>query len=594
MNENKNLTVEENYVLAVENQQKNEHQAAIKLYNEILKINPNHINTRVNLGSIFINIGEFHKAINCLEKGIRIDPDNSYLNNNLGVVFNNLGEHQQAINFLKIAIRIDPDNVDANCNIGVAFKELGYYQKAISHYRKAIDLNPNFVRALNNLANVHKDLGEHQQAKDCYEKAIEINPNFVEAINNLGVLFHDTGEYQKAMNCYEKVIKINPQYTQTHNNLGVMFKDMKKYQKAIDIFQQGLQLVPNDFNMQTNIASIYIAELNDFEKAIDASNNALKIHHKNSKFVNQSVSLFRLKHDVQQAKYISQTGGFWNFFKSKNYKINGIDEFIKVGDEILKRKENNEKENNSNKIISLNPNEINSLLPYFKENTIYKTKTISGSCINPNKNWLEVEDEYLNSSNQIMYIDDFLSDEALIELREFCLVSKVWNREYPNKYLGAFSDSGFISPIHLQIAIDLQKKLPKLFGPHRLGKFWGFKYDANLGKGINIHADFAIHNLNFWITPDEYNNNKKSGGLKVYDAPAPDNWTFKKYNGRKDKIYEFLKENNANCTNVPYKFNRAVLFNSAYFHETDEIDFKDEYVGRRINNTYLFGARVVK
>ena len=127
-----------------------------------------------------------------------------------------------------------------------------------------------------------------------------------------------------------------------------------------------------------------------------------------------------------------------------------------------------------------------------------------------------------------------------------------------------------------------------------LSKFWGFKYDSTLGKGINVHADFAIHNLNFWITPDEYNNNKNSGGLKVYDAPAPDNWTFKDYNINNKKIYKFLKDNDSNCTNVTYKCNRAVLFNSAYFHETDEIDFKDVYEGRRINNTYLFGNRLVK
>ena len=584
MSENENIILEEKYVLAVKSQERNELNIAIKLYNEILSIDPNHINTHINLGSILINLGEFNKAKKFIERIIGIDPENIYLNNNLGVALNALGEHQQAAKFLETAIKIDPSYVDANCNIGIAFKGLGNYQKAISYYKKAINLNPNFIKALNNLANVHNELGEHQEAISCYERAIEINPSFVQAINNLGVLLHNTGEFQKAMNCYEKVIKINPQYVETYNNLGALFQDNGEYRKAIGIFQQGLRIKPNNLNMQTNIANIYIGELNNFEEAISTSNEVLKIHHKNSRFINQSTSLFRLKHDVEQANYLN----------SKDYKINGIDEFIKVGDEILKRKENKEDESNSIKVISLNPNEINSLLPYFKENHIYKTKTISGSCINPNKNWLEVEEEYLNSSKQIMYIDDFLSDEALIELREFCLVSKVWNKEYDNKYLGAFSNSGFISPIHLQIAIDLQQKLPKLFGPHRLEKFWGFKYDTNLGKGINIHADFAIHNLNFWITPDEYNNNKNSGGLKVYDAPAPDHWTFNNYNINAEKIYEFLKENNAKCTNIPYKFNRAVLFNSAYFHETDEIDFKDEYVGRRINNTYLFGTRLVK
>ena len=60
------------------------------------------------------------------------------------------------------------------------------------------------------------------------------------------------------------------------------------------------------------------------------------------------------------------------------------------------------------------------------------------------------------------------------------------------------------------------------------------------------------------------------------------------------EIYKFLNEKNAKCETIPYKFNRAVLFNSAYFHETDNIDFKDGYESRRINITYLFGTRNVK
>ena len=93
---------------------------------------------------------------------------------------------------------------------------------------------------------------------------------------------------------------------------------------------------------------------------------------------------------------------------------------------------------------------------------------------------------------------------------------------------------------------------------------------------------------------DEYNDNKNSGGLKVYDAPAPEDWTFQQYNKKTNEIHKFLNDNNANCTNIPYKCNRAVLFNSAYFHETDKINFKDGYEARRINITYLFGNRLVK
>jgi len=441
------------------------------------------------------------------------------------------------------------------------------------------------VKEIFSLAVKNHEEGKVNIALELYNQILKIDTNHSPALNNIAVIFSDSKDYQKAISSYEKAIEINPGYADAHNNLGVIYADLGENEKAIGCYEKAIEINPNFYEALGNIANNYIRQLTDFEIAISKSNEVLKIFQKNHKFINQSVSLFKLKHDVDQANYLS----------SKNYKINGIDKFIKIGDEILRREENKEEKNDFNKKILLSDNEINTLLVYSKENHTYQTKTIIGSCINLNINWSDVEDEYLNSTNQIMYIDNFLSDEALIELREFCLVSKVWHKQYRNKYLGAFSNSGFISPIHLQIAVDLQQKLPKIFGPHKLGKFWGFKYDSTLGKGINIHADSAIHNLNFWITPDEYNNNKNSGGLKVYDMPAPDNWTFKDYNASKiEMIYDFLKKNKANCINVPYKYNRAVLFNSAYFHETDEIDFKDKYVGRRINNTYLFGSKMLK
>ena len=308
------------------------------------------------------------------------------------------------------------------------------------------------------------------------------------------------------------------------------------------------------------------------------------MHHRISKTYTQSLKLFRLKHDVEQTEYL----------KSKNYKINGLDEFNEIGKEILNREKNQESKSDTNKRIFLKDNEIKSLLPFYKTKHIYHTPKLSVGVLNPNKDWGGVEMEYLNKEKQIIYIDDFLSKEALKEIREFCLVSKVWIHQYKSKYLGAFSDSGFISPIHLQIGTELQEKLPKLFGKYNLGKFWAFKYDTNLGGGIGIHADFAYLNLNFWITPDEYNNSKNKGGLKVYDVSAPGDWSFQRYNRNSKEIYKFLRNKKANCINVPYKCNRAVLFNSAYFHETDEINFKDKYEGRRINITYLFGTRLIK
>ena len=42
---------------------------------------------------------------------------------------------------------------------------------------------------------------------------------------------------------------------------------------------------------------------------------------------------------------------------------------------------------------------------------------------------------------------------------------------------------------------------------------------------------------------------------------------------------------------VPYRQNRAVLFHSSFFHQTDAPKFKAGYTNRRINYTLLFGFR---
>ena len=213
-------------------------------------------------------------------------------------------------------------------------------------------------------------------------------------------------------------------------------------------------------------------------------------------------------------------------------------------------------------------------------------------CLNPDNDWEELQKQYLAGNPEILAIDNFLSAPALTAMQHYCLASPVWLREYPNQYLGAFANQGFMSPLHLQLAQELREKMPEVFRSYPLNQLWGFKYDTRLGKGINIHADFALVNLNFWITPDQYHLNTGRGGLKVYETPAPSDWTFHDYNTDGASMVKFLNEHGADSQTIAYQCNRAVLFNSALFHETDEIDFEDSYLARRINITYLFGRQL--
>jgi tetratricopeptide (TPR) repeat protein len=191
---------------------------------------------------------------------------------------------------------------------------------------------------------------------------------------------------------------------------------------------------------------------------------------------------------------------------------------------------------------------------------------------------------------KIVVVDNLLTDEALAAMRRYCWGSTMWRSVYNAGYIGAFPEQGFNSPLLAQIVEEFRTVFSEICGDHALKYVWGFKYDSAL-EGIAIHADAAAVNVNFWITPDDANLDPESGGLVVWDVAAPLDWDFTKFNTDENAIRDFLAQSGAKPVVVPYRANRAVIFDSDLFHQTDTIRFKPGYRNRRINVTLLYGER---
>jgi hypothetical protein len=201
-----------------------------------------------------------------------------------------------------------------------------------------------------------------------------------------------------------------------------------------------------------------------------------------------------------------------------------------------------------------------------------------------------VTSKWRASDPRIVVIDDLLTTQALAELRRYCLGSDVWHTAYAQGYLGAFPESGFAAPLLAQVAEELSITFPEIFADHPLRYHWAFKYDSSL-DGIGIHADEAAVNVNFWIAPDEANLDPEGGGLVIWDKCAPLEWDFAKFNADESAAYDFLAKSGAQPIRIPYRANRAVIFDSNLFHKTDKIAFAQGYENRRINITMLYGRR---
>ncbi len=204
-----------------------------------------------------------------------------------------------------------------------------------------------------------------------------------------------------------------------------------------------------------------------------------------------------------------------------------------------------------------------------------------------------VEHRYLEGRPSVVVIDDFLTGEALDSLLRFCQESTIWaGNRYANDRLSALFFTGFNAPLILQIAEEIRDAFPSLIGDrHPLRQLWAFKNTDFLPPHSTIHADFAAINVNFWITPDASNLDPSSGGMIVYDLEAPLSWDFRQYNERPDLIRELIARHRPKSLRIPYRQNRATIFNSDLFHATEAVCFQPDYLGCRINVTMLYGDR---
>ena len=140
----KNLTTEETFALAVQNQQKNNLQIAEKLYKETLKTNPNHIETIFLLGSLSAQTNNFDKAKKFFKKVIQINPNHVVAHNNLGLVFYGLSECKKAIGCYKKAIQIQSNYSDAYWNLHSLASDI---DEALTILKKLYEFDNKFIKA---------------------------------------------------------------------------------------------------------------------------------------------------------------------------------------------------------------------------------------------------------------------------------------------------------------------------------------------------------------------------------------------------------------------------------------------------------------
>lgn len=435
--------------------------------------------------------------------------------------------------------------------------------------------------------------GRFVDAEACYRQAIEIEPDSALAHNNLGWTRQMQASPAEALAGYRRALQLDPGLRIARRNLATLLIRLGQPDESFPVFYDEMLADADSPSWMSGLVTRAMAE-HDLTQAGDFAavlaglrwGSPLYPPRKPGRMPDIPVrspevflSVGKLRHDIEQFLYLQEKGVLDDWFTAI------IKDYQDALDRLAARGQGGRVPIDGETLRTIG--HVYSRIVHIRHTPRTK-RALSDTWDAP-----DIESQYLDKPPGVVVVDDFLSRETLESLRLFCLESTVWSaNRYTHGRLGAFFHDGFNCPLLLQIAEELRETLPRVIGNrYPLRQLWGYKNGHSVPANSSTHADFAAVNVNFWITPDEANLDDTCGGLVVYGVDAPLNWDFSTYNGRPDVINAFLDRQRASAITIPYRQNRAIIFNSDLFHGTQELKFCEGYENRRINITMLYGDR---
>jgi tetratricopeptide (TPR) repeat protein len=506
-----------------------------------------------------------------------VPADEVFLSTIVAEISAAVGNWRQGYRAASAVLAADPDDYRALIALSQVNDGIGNVHEALGNAIRASVLRRASLPAILQLMRCHNKLGNHYSALGACDMLSQQSAAVPEIQVEVGRAYQGLGDRRRAVSAYRAALHANPGAIDAIRALIAVYAIDGEAAELQSLLQRDRETIEKDYTCITllGLAALNAGVLEEAARYFRISFRLTDELDDPFRRLPWPVPEPRLRHDYEQLQLLDWRGRL----DADGRKILAVLARYcgsATTPHVTFAPEGGEAEELKNALST----------------TVYVPEVpFSGPALGDNA-YPEIEESYLKDG--VVIIDNFVAPEALQELRQFCEEATIWKLNYERGYLGALLAQGFAPRVLLAIAYELKKAMPRVIGDHPLTQAWAYKYDQRL-QGINMHADFAEVNVNFWITPDEACQDPSTGGMVIYDVPVPRNWTFYEYNNESEKLGVYVKVHSANARRVPYCANRCVLFDSSLIHVTDEMHFKGGYENRRVNVTLLYGkARSVE
>lgn len=200
------------------------------------------VESYLNAGQFYNNLGQYQKAIEIYLRGLRDYPSDHDLVLALAYAYLFDGQTEESFTLFQEALRSDVNSVDALIGMGSVKEALKQPKEAQQYYIQALNLSPS--REDIKLA-IKRTRDQEQELRGVEEKHIRDVASKKEALD--------------AIPYYLQLIELNPHQADYYYLLGLAYRKTDELELAVKALKQALDILPNYMDAQIALAYAYLA-----------------------------------------------------------------------------------------------------------------------------------------------------------------------------------------------------------------------------------------------------------------------------------------------------------------------------------------------
>jgi len=249
--------------------------------------------------------GIFEDAEKELSLAVKLDPKKVDYRRVLGTIYVRLSKYDKAIEQYVSALKLKPDDVELNYNLGYIYDfHKSDPAKAKNYYSKCLKLDPKGQFA----ENTYLYLGKIYFTEKNYDKAIAQykgaaalkDSNAGVALYNLGLCYIKTDKLDIAEKELLESAKLMPTQALIYAALGELYMKKKDYSKVIENYQKAILYDSSNISYHIELAQAYESK-GDLDSALSEYNTAISQNSKDAKLHYLAGSIYNKKGDFLKA-----------------------------------------------------------------------------------------------------------------------------------------------------------------------------------------------------------------------------------------------------------------------------------------------------